>query len=202
MLQRFREPPLLLRFERKLMLDFLFYLFAAITLISALLMVISPNAVNGAMCMIVSFVGTAALFVLLEAYFLAILQVLVYAGAVMVLFLFIIMLLDVDQGGEGRRFAKNRLTVGAAVVGFALLAILIVQAFDGSRLPEPALRAVADNPSGTESGLPFTTSSKSFGYSLFTKYMLPFQVTGFLLLAAMVGVIVVSKKPKENEENS
>jgi len=201
MLQRFREPPLLHCFERKLMLDFLFYLFAAITLVSALLMVISPNAVNGAMCMIVSFVGTAALFVLLEAYFLAILQVLVYAGAVMVLFLFIIMLLDVDQGGEGHRFAKNRLSVAAAVAGFALLAILVLQAFNGAYLPEPALRPVAENPSGTEAGLPFTTSSKSFGYSLFTKYLLPFQVTGFLLLAAMIGVIVVSKKPKETENS-
>ena len=70
------------------MLDILFYLFAAVTLISALLMVLSPNAVNGAICMIVSFVGTAAIFVLLEAYFLAILQILVYAGAVMVLSLY------------------------------------------------------------------------------------------------------------------
>ena len=183
------------------MLDFLFYLFAAITLISALLMVISPNAVNGAMCMIVSFVGTAALFVLLEAYFLAILQVLVYAGAVMVLFLFIIMLLDVDQDGDGQRYAKNRLTVGASVVGFALLSILVLQTFNGSNLPEPSLLPVAENPTGTEGGLPFTTSSKSFGYSLFTKYMLPFQVTGFLLLAAMIGVIVVSKKPKEAENS-
>ena len=62
------------------MADLLFYLFAGITLISAFAMVLLPNAVNGAMCMIVSFLGTAALFVLLEAYFLAILQVLVYAG--------------------------------------------------------------------------------------------------------------------------
>ena len=72
------------------MLDILFYFVSAFTLIAALLMVMSPNAVNGAMCMIAAFVGTAALFILLEAYFLAILQVLVYAGAVMVLFLFII----------------------------------------------------------------------------------------------------------------
>ena len=83
------------------MIDFLFYLFAAITLLSALFMVLSPNAVNGAMCMIVSFVSTAALFVLLEAYFLAILQVLVYAGAVMVLFLFIIMLLNAESNDTG-----------------------------------------------------------------------------------------------------
>ncbi len=179
------------------MLDILFYLFAAITLISALLMVVSPNAVNGAMCMIVSFVSTAALFVLLEAYFLAILQVLVYAGAVMVLFLFIIMLLDVDK--DTSQMLKDKITLASSIVGFALVVILICSTFAGGQhLPETALLAVAENPAGEGVGIPFTTSAKSFGYSLFTKYMLPFQVTGFLLLAAMIGVIVVSKKHEEN----
>ncbi|WP_425603762.1 NADH-quinone oxidoreductase subunit J [Coraliomargarita parva] len=162
-------------------------------------MVLSPNAVNGAMCMIVSFVSTAALFVLLEAYFLAILQVLVYAGAVMVLFLFIIMLLDVDKG-EGGTFTKGKLTIAASFVGFALVAILVCQAFvGGAHLPEPGMLPVVANPAGEGGALAFTTSAKSFGYSLFTKYMLPFQVTGFLLLAAMIGVIVVSKKPKAEQ---
>ena len=180
------------------MLDILFYAFSAITVISAVFMVLSSNAVNGAMCMIVSFVGTAALFVLLEAYFLAILQILVYAGAVMVLFLFIIMLLDVDRGGVDH-FLKKKLSVAASIIGFALLVVLIATAFGGSNsLPEPGLLPVAAAPAGTELGIPFTTSAKSFGYSLFTKYMLPFQVAGFLLLAAMLGVIVVSKKHREN----
>lgn len=178
------------------MLDILFYIFAAITLISALLMVLSPNAVNGAICMIVCFVNTAAMFVLLEAYFLAILQVLVYAGAVMVLFLFIIMLLDVDK--DGSNFWKEKMTLTGSIMGFALLAILIFSTFAGGEyLPEPALSAVAENPTGEGVGIPFTTSAKSFGYSLFTKYMLPFQVTGFLLLAAMIGVIVVSRKQED-----
>ncbi len=202
------------------MLDILFYVFSAVTLIAALLMVLSPNAVNAAMCMIVAFVGTAAMFVLLEAYFLAILQVLVYAGAVMVLFLFIIMLLDADK--EKCHFLKDKLTLAASILGFALVTVLICSAFTGGHhLPEPALLPVSENPElssqivvsgnlrsvaeGGEStpakfihdGIPFTTSSKSFGYSLFTKYMLPFQVTGFLLLSAMIGVIVVSKKQAE-----
>ncbi len=187
------------------MLDILFYVFAAITLVSALLMVVSPNAVNGAMCMIVAFVGTAALFVLLEAYFLAILQVLVYAGAVMVLFLFIIMLLNVDQGEGGDYLsAKNKLATAAAVIGFALLAIMVVSSFTGGNaLPEPGLQAVAANPDGSGEGFAFTNSMKSFGYSLFSKYMLPFQVAGFLLLAGMIGVIVVSKKsPAELEADA
>jgi NADH-quinone oxidoreductase subunit J len=179
-------------------LDILFYVFSAITLISALLMVVNPNAVNAAMAMIVAFVGTAALFVLLEAYFLAILQILVYAGAVMVLFLFIIMLLDVDRS-EAEVAYKDKLAFAAAVIGFGLLVVLVAAAFlKGFYLPEPAVLPVAELPTGQAGGFAFTTSAKSFGYSLFTKYMLPFQVTGFLLLSAMIGVIVVSKKYSED----
>jgi NADH-quinone oxidoreductase subunit J len=182
------------------MLDILFYVFSAITLVAAVLMVLSPSAVNGAMCMIVAFLGTAALFVLLEAYFLAVLQVVVYAGAVMVLFLFIIMLLDVEKGEGGNEY-KDKLTLAASAAGFLLVAVLVCTAFSGANLPEPALTAVSDNPTVFDGGIPFTTSAKSFGYSLFTKYMLPFQVTGFLLLAAMIGVIVVSKKHDVIEES-
>ena len=143
--------------------------------------------------MIVSFLGTAALFVLLESYFLAIIQVLVYAGAVMVLFLFIIMLLDVEKE-SGTIEYKSKLTTGASIIGFALFAMLIYSLFTSGNLPEPELTPVSENPIEVVNGIPFTTSSKSVGYSLFTKYMLPFQVTGFLLLSAMIGVIVVSKK--------
>ena len=178
------------------MLDILFYILSAVMLITAVLMVVLPNAVNGAMCMIVSFLATAGLFVLLESYFLAIIQVLVYAGAVMVLFLFIIMLLDVDKEGGIIEYT-HKLTTGASVIGFALFVLLVCSLFSGGHLPEPELLPVSENPTDFARGVPFTTSSKSFGYSLFTKYMLPFQVTGFLLLAAMIGVIVVSKKPKE-----
>jgi NADH-quinone oxidoreductase subunit J len=180
------------------MLDILFYVFSAITLIAAVLMVLNPNAVNGAMCMIVAFIGTAALFVLLEAYFLAIIQVVVYAGAVMVLFLFIIMLLDVDKGEGGAAEKKGKLTIAASAIGFLLVVALVCSTFTVAHLPDPGLSAVTENPEVFTGGLPFTTSSKSFGYSLFTKYMLPFQVAGFLLLAAMIGVIVVSKKHEEN----
>lgn len=206
------------------MSDFLFYLFAALTVLSAFLVTVSRNAVNGAMYMIVSLVGMAAMFVLLEAYFLAALQVLVYAGAVMVLFLFIIMLLDADKA---RSVRADRLTVAAATIGgLLLLSGLIYLTIGSGAAPGSDRPAVAELPLGleakvtetavhadqsvdpTEKGaggeatlseatadnLPFTTSSRSYGYGLFTKYMLPFQVTGFLLLIAMVGVIVLSKK--------
>jgi NADH-quinone oxidoreductase subunit J len=179
------------------MADFLFYLFATITLVSALVMVASRSAVNAAVAMIVCFVITAALFVMLEAYFLAALQVLVYAGAVMVLFLFIIMLIDTDLMES---VWKGRLTNAASVIGAALVltfaGVLLLQM---DALPAVELTEAAAVPEGTEGGFAFTTAAKTFGYSLYTKYLLPFQVAGFLLLVAMIGVIVISKKSAEEK---
>ncbi len=161
--------------------DILFYLFSAAVLLSAFFVVVSRNPVNGAMFLIVAFVGIAALFVMLESYFLAVIQTLVYAGAVVVLFLFIIMLLDVEGSGKIR---PKAISVVAAGLAFALLALGVVGLFASGRAgPEPEL------PLQTAASL-----SRHFGYELFTKYMLPFQLIGFLLLAAMVGVIYISKK--------
>ena len=103
------------------------------------------------------------------------------------------MLLDVDK--DANSYLKDKMTLAGSIFGFSLFAVLLISAFaGGDHLPEPVLLPVAEVPTGEGVGIPFTTSAKSFGYSLFTKYMLPFQVTGFLLLAAMIGVIVVSKK--------
>lgn len=185
------------------MYDFFFILFSILTVGSALLVTLSRNAVNAAMFMIVSFVGMAALFLLLDAFFLAILQVLVYAGAVMVLFLFIVMLMDVEQGAK-KRF--NWLAIAASVVGLALMVTGAVYLFyygndTAATLAATELPAVAELPAdATTDAIPFTTSVRSYGYSLFSKYMLPFQVAGFLLLVAMVGVIVISKRIGANGE--
>jgi NADH-quinone oxidoreductase subunit J len=170
------------------MADFLFYLFAFLTVLAAAGVVLNRNAVNAAMCLLLSFVGMAALFVLLEAYFLALLQVLVYAGAVVVLFLFIIMLFDV-QGGDPRR-PYHRIAAVSGVFAFALLAIGVLSLYHHGRLASPDLAAV-----------PATGANlKDFGYQLFTTYLLPMQVTGFLLLIAMLGVTVLSRKFEKGEE--
>ncbi len=184
------------------MQDFFFYLFSALTVLSALLVVVNPNAVNGAMYMILSFIGMAVLFLLLDAFFLAVLQVLVYAGAVMVLFLFIIMLLDVERASKVR---PKALSTAAALVGFGLLVVGLGYLFLGGGSVTPAeLSAAPEIPmqDGGTNPMEFATASRSFGYGLFTKYMLPFQVTGFLLLIAMMGVIVLSKRlgPSGQEE--
>lgn len=162
------------------MSDVFFYIFAALTLVSALLVVANRNAVNAAMFMIVTFLGMAALFVLLEAYFLAVIQVLVYAGAVVVLFLFIIMLLDV-KGGE--RHKLRAIPTAAAFIALCLLFFGVFWTWQQGHIPAPPATEPAVG-----------SSLKHFGYSLFTTYLLPMQVTGFLLLVAMMGVIVLSKR--------
>ena len=180
--------------------DLLFYFFATLTVGGAVLMVFSKHPVTAALFMITSLVGVAALFVLLEAFFLAILQVLVYAGAVMVLFLFIIMLLDV--GPEGGKASRIKVVSGlAGSVAAGLLVILVLNfvlqtGFESNRQIWPA---IDESSMVTGQNLVFSTAVKNFGFGLFTKYMLPLQVSGFLLLAAMVGVIILSKKSVAEE---
>ena len=152
--------------------------------------------------MISSLLGVACLFALLEAFFLAVLQVLVYAGAIMVLFLFIIMLLDVGpDAGKGRKWSVKPLAFGiASLLCIGLLTVLMLGLVDF-----PNAAGLGWNPVGNEAvangeQVLFSKSVKSFGFGLLTKYMLPLQVAGFLLLAAMVGVIVLSKKRSEEDE--
>ena len=175
--------------------DFLFYLFATLSVGGGLLMVLSRHPVPAALFMIVSLVGIAALFVLLEAFFLAILQVLVYAGAVMVLFLFIIMLLDVGPaGGKASRIKLVSFASGLILVGL-LMVVLLELGQGGEELsPSVAWPKLAEEATVDGSNLSFSPSAKNFGYGLLAKYMLPLQVSGFLLLGAMVGVIILSKK--------
>jgi NADH-quinone oxidoreductase subunit J len=156
---------------------FLFILFSLLTLVSALLVVINKNAVNAAMFLLVSLVGLAGLFVLLDAALLAFVLLLVYAGAVVALFLFIIMLLDTTPGTQ-KSFGK--FSIAGAVLGGALL-------FVGAHM-------VGINSPKTEALTTATPTMKNYAELLFTTYLLPVQVVGFMLLIAMLGVIVLSKK--------
>lgn len=163
------------------MYDVLFYVFSALVLAGGAAVVFNRNPVNAALLLITSFVGIAGLFFLLEAYFLGVLQVLVYAGAVVVLFLFIIMLLDVKKSPPPRLRTLGSL---AAVIAVPLLAMMVVTLVASPVFED---RAIAD-------AGPAPTSLKLFGQLLFTRYLLPMQVAGFLLLVAMIGVIVLSKR--------
>jgi NADH-quinone oxidoreductase subunit J len=158
----------------------LFYLFAALTLICALLVVANPftrNPVTSAMFLVLAIVSMAGLFVLLHAFFLAAVQILVYAGAVMVLFLFVIMLLNVKEE-ERKPFRKVFFVLGLVVAVAVAAAIL-----KAGQAP----LALGANP-------PREGDTRALGRLLFEGYLLPFEIVSVILLAAMIGVVVLSKK--------
>lgn len=162
------------------MQDVLFYIFAALTLGFGFLVVANPysrNPVTSAMFLVLTIVSLAALFVLLHAFFLAAVQVLVYAGAVIVLFLFVIMLLDLREE-ERRGLRRVGLVAGGAVA--LAVTLLLGQVFIG--LPESASPAVLEG------------ATRPLGRMLFTDYLLPFEVLSVLLLVAMLGAVLLSKK--------
>jgi NADH-quinone oxidoreductase subunit J len=163
------------------MTDVLFYILAFAALVCGFLVIANPfsrSPVTSAMFLVLTIIALAGLFVLLHAYFLAAVQVLVYAGAVMVLFLFVIMLLDL-RSEERRRF-KILAAIGG--VGSAAVILLI---FLHNLLHAPL--ASSDSPS-VEGG------TFVLGKLLFTQYVLPFEIVSVLLLVAMVGVVLLSKK--------
>ncbi len=164
----------------------LFYLFAGLTLIFGVAVVANRNPVASALCLVVSFLGLAALFVGLDAYFIAVVQVLVYAGAVMVLFLFIIMLLDLKA--EERRKMNLPAYVGGGLVAIAFVAELweVLEGFQVGHLPLPPLWLTHGEKS--------IDDVHNVGMTLFSVHNLPFQVIGVLILVATIGVVVLSKR--------
>ena len=158
--------------------DILFWVFGIAMLLCGVGVIVSRNPVNCAMFLVVLFFFMAGLFVLLEAFFLAAIQVLVYAGAVMVLFLFVIMLLDI-QASERRKFRL------LAVLGGVVVAATLVWEFRFV-LRQPVQLLVT--------GGKFHGGLKDVVAPLFANYMLPFEITALLLLVAMIGVVLLSKK--------
>jgi NADH-quinone oxidoreductase subunit J len=160
----------------------LFYAFAALTLLCGLLVVANPfsrSPVHSALFLVLTIISMAGLFVLLHAFFLAAVQIIVYAGAVMVLFLFVIMLLDLKEE-ERRKVRKASLLGGVLAVG--ALAVLFLRSLLA------AAPGVSLAPPSVEGG------TAALGRLLFTQYLLPFEIVSVLLLVAMVGVILLSKK--------
>jgi NADH-quinone oxidoreductase subunit J len=166
-------------------MSFLFYLFSALALFGGIGVVTSKNPVTSAFAMVVSFLGLAALFIQLDAFLVGTLQILVYAGAIMVLFLFIIMLLDVREE-EKRRFPVfNVLGAGLVVVSFVALLIKVLSRGEIGNIGLPALK-ITEGPGSSD--------VHRIGELLFSHYWFPVQVVGVLLLVATVGVVVLSRK--------
>ena len=166
-----------------------FYVFAAVMIGSALSVISARNPVHSVLFLIVAFINAAALFVLLGAEFLAMILVIVYVGAVAVLFLFVVMMLDIDFVALRRGFMQY-LPLGA-LIGLVMLSELVIVL--GAWVFGGAVPAARSNllPAGV-------SNTEAIGRILYTDYIFQFQTAGLILLVAMVGAIVLTLRHKPN----
>jgi NADH-quinone oxidoreductase subunit J len=158
-----------------------FYVLASIALAAAVLVVASRNVMHSAIYLVLTFLAVAGVYVLLTAEFVAVVQVLVYAGGIVVLFLFLIMLVNLREALAGRRMRLHAL--GSGVVAL-LVAGQILYVYGRGELAAAAEGATAL----TEGG-----NLQAVGWALYREYLLPFEIASVLLLVAMIGVIVLAR---------
>ncbi len=162
----------------------IFYFLSAITLATALLTIISKNPIHSAIYLVICFFSVAGHYLLFNAQFLAIVHIIVYSGAIMVLFLFTIMLMNLNEEGEPHKIMATKL---AAVVSFGLVCFVMLAVF---------IKAMPKMETYRASGQDFQ-SIKVLGKVLLNEYMVPFEFASILLLVAMMGVVLLSKKEKK-----
>ncbi len=162
----------------------MFYVLATVTLVSALLVVLMRRPLHNVLFMILTMIGLAGLFLLLHAEFIAMVQLIVYAGAVMVLFLFVIMLLNLDQVRTRAEGARSVRWWGGAVIAVGVLGIvwMVMKAF----VPPAGV-----SPAGAEAA---RSNPEILGRELFSTYLLPFEIASILLLAAIIGAVVLARR--------
>ncbi|MBA4131764.1 MAG: NADH-quinone oxidoreductase subunit J [Hyphomicrobium sp.] len=166
-----------------------FYLFAVLAIASATMVIVARNPVHAVLFLILTFFNAAGLFILLGAEFLAMLLVIVYVGAVAVLFLFVVMMLDVDFAELRAGFIKNA-PVGLLVAGIVLVELIALFVSGAAGGLPSAIPAAAP---GTE----MLSNTEQIGRVLYTKYVYFFQAAGLVLLVAMVGAIVLTLRHRE-----
>ena len=166
-----------------------FYLFAGIAIASGFMVIASRNPVASVLFLILAFVNAAGLFVLMGAEFLAMILIVVYVGAVAVLFLFVVMMLDVDFA-ELRQGFQQYLPIGGLIGAIFLVEILLVV---GSWTIDPGL---VQAPLGTVAAAENLTNTEALGRVLYTQYVYFFQLAGLILLVAMIGAIVLTLRDR------
>lgn len=167
-----------------------FYLFSGVLIASALMVIAARNPVHSVMFLILAFFNAAGLFILLGAEFLAMILVVVYVGAVAVLFLFVVMMLDVDFA-ELRQGFLQYLPIGAVLGLVLLVEILLVV---GTWVIAPEVQALRAAPTPVLSEV---SNTQALGRVLYTQYVYYFQAAGLVLLVAMIGAIVLTLRHKE-----
>lgn len=163
-------------------MQILFYLFAALSVISALFVVAAKSPINSVIALIVCFLSIAGHYILLNAQFLAVVHIIVYTGAIMVLFLFVIMLLNLNKSTEPQKSLVTR--IAAVIAGGLFLLTLLGAIKNGIGIPVP---------DAYDGSIGLVTN---VGKSLFTDYLLPFEVSSVLFLSAMIGAVLLGKKDK------
>jgi NADH-quinone oxidoreductase subunit J len=169
--------------------SFAFYMFAVITVTAGLMVTLSRNPVHSVLWLILAFLSTSGLFVLLGAEFVAMLLVIVYVGAVAVLFLFVVMMLDIDFAalkGELARYMPLGLLIGVVLLMQVAIGVGVWTVADGA---EGLRRAVA--PTEIE-------NTRALGLLLYDKYFLLFQLAGLILLVAMIGAILLTLRHRKD----
>jgi NADH-quinone oxidoreductase subunit J len=162
---------------------YLFLFLSCVALFSAMMVLLSKKPIHSVLYLTLTFFALAGHYILLNAQFLAVVHVIVYAGAIMVLFLFTVMLLNLNKEGQ---FPKTTLVkIIAAIAGGLLFVVLIgsLKSFDLTTVSNPTLSQI---------GL-----VKNLGKTLFSQYLLPFELSSILFLSAMVGAVMLGKKDKE-----
>ena len=167
-----------------------FYLFAVLAVVAAVMVIVAKNPVHAVLYLILAFFNAAGLFVLLGAEFLAMILIIVYVGAVAVLFLFVVMMLDVDFAELKAGFIKNA-PVGLLVGGIVLAELVLLFAGRGFGLGVAQAPGAAIAQAGAQ-----VSNTQALGLVLYTKYVYFFEVAGLILLVAMVGAIVLTLQHK------
>lgn len=168
-------------------LDVIFYILGGLTIGTALMVVLSKHPVRSVLYLVLTFFLISANYVLMNAQFIAIVNIIVYAGAIMVLFLFVLMLLNLNKENEPKH--SPLMTIGAAVAGGGLFLVLV------AAMRDALLAAPMIDENSPKVGL-----VENLGQVLFTKYVLPFEVSSVLFLAAMVGAVLLAKREKQTIE--
>ncbi|HWB81767.1 MAG TPA: NADH-quinone oxidoreductase subunit J [Nannocystaceae bacterium] len=173
-----------------------FYAFAALALVSALATITRRNPVVAAVWLVSTFFAVAVCYLLLSASFLAAIQILVYAGAIMVLFVFVIMVLDVDERGRVEHRRPSRVArigyYGTVIIAGGFLAFVLVGTLARQYL-QPGIDLA---------GKPDFGSAEAIGRVLFTDYLFAFEAVSLLLLAAVIGAVVVARNRREREKHA
>jgi NADH-quinone oxidoreductase subunit J len=167
-----------------------FYVFAIVAVASAFMVIAARNPVHSVLFLILTFVNASGLFILLGAEFLAMMLIVVYVGAVAVLFLFVVMMLDIDFA-ELRSGFTRYLPIGA-LIGFILLAELLL--IFGSWVIAPGVAGLKAAPLPANAGA--LTNTRALGELLYTRYIFAFQAAGVILLVAMIGAIVLTLRAR------